>query len=223
MCVSPESLTLFDQQSAQAFDFLGSALTHDPRHARALLAAASVLQDHGDYDVALIKYRVAAAHSPNSAQLWNNVGMCFFGKQKFVGAIACLKRALYLDPFEWIISYNLGLVHMHTQQWASAFHHLSCAVALNPQHAPTFAQLAVCLSNLDDYDNARAAYEKSLSIDRSITCLLNSSVTALKFNDTATARQHFIEVSAQLPSAPQEFRDEPLVQKQVQLLQNALP
>ena len=34
--------------------------------------------------------------------------MCFFGKQRYVAAIACLKKALYLDPFEWIISYNLG-------------------------------------------------------------------------------------------------------------------
>lgn len=32
-------------------------------------------------DVALIKYRVAAVQTPNSAQLWNNIGMCFFGKQ----------------------------------------------------------------------------------------------------------------------------------------------
>jgi len=37
-----------------------------------------------------------------------SAGMCFFGKQRYVAAIACLKRALYLDPFEWIISYNLG-------------------------------------------------------------------------------------------------------------------
>ena len=57
-------------------------------------------------DVALVKYRVAAVQTPHSAQLWNNIGMCFFGKQRFVAAIACLKRALYLDPFEWIISYK---------------------------------------------------------------------------------------------------------------------
>jgi Bardet-Biedl syndrome 4 protein len=47
-------------------------------------------------DVALIKYRVAAVKTPNSAQLWNNIGMCFFGKQRYVAAIACLKKALYL-------------------------------------------------------------------------------------------------------------------------------
>ena len=67
-------------------------------------------------DVALVKYRVAAVQTPNSAQLWNNIGMCFFGKQRYVASIACLKRALYLDPFEWIISYNLGLVHLNTGQ-----------------------------------------------------------------------------------------------------------
>lgn len=67
-------------------------------------------QDHADMDVALIKYRIAAVQTPNSPQLWNNIGMCFFGKQRYIAAIACLKKALYLGPFEWIISYNLGLV-----------------------------------------------------------------------------------------------------------------
>ena len=95
------------------------------------------------------QYRVAAVATPNSAHLWNNIGMCFFGKQRYVAAIACLKKALYLDPFEWIISYNLGLarpplppararltrllsadvaslqVHLATGQTASAFHFLS--------------------------------------------------------------------------------------------------
>lgn len=65
-------------------------------------------QDNQDMDVALVKYRVAAVQTPNSAQLWNNIGMCFFGKGKNVAAVACLKRAVYFTPFEWIISYNLG-------------------------------------------------------------------------------------------------------------------
>ena len=57
--------------------------------------------------------------------------MCFFGKQRYVAAIACLKSALsgserrlsgavgalYLEPFEWIIAYNLGLVHLWTEQF----------------------------------------------------------------------------------------------------------
>ncbi|KAL0031773.1 hypothetical protein WJX79_006669 [Trebouxia sp. C0005] len=53
-------------------------------------------KDHHDMDVALVKYHVAAVQTPNSPQLWNNIGMCFFYKQKYVAAISCLKKASYL-------------------------------------------------------------------------------------------------------------------------------
>jgi len=43
-----------------------------------------MIQDQGDFDVALTKYRNAAQQIPESPQMWNNVGMCFFGKKKFV-------------------------------------------------------------------------------------------------------------------------------------------
>ena len=53
---------------------MGNSLTHDPRNAKTILAAGSIIQDHSDMDVALVKYRVAAVQTPNSAQLWNNIG-----------------------------------------------------------------------------------------------------------------------------------------------------
>ena len=49
------------------------------------------MQAHGDFDVALTKYRIAAQETPESAPLWNNVAMCFFGKKKFV-AVRILKN-----------------------------------------------------------------------------------------------------------------------------------
>ncbi len=123
-------------------------------------------------DVALVKYRVAAAQTPNSAQLWNNIGMCFFGKGKNVAAVACLKRAVYFTPFEWIISYNLGkqrqnctvhthmtdpalslkflslagVVHLATGQFASAFHYFSTAINLQPTYARAYTYLALALA-----------------------------------------------------------------------------
>lgn len=51
---------------------------------KATLAAGSMMQAHGDYDVALSKYRVVASTVPESPPLWNNIGMCFFGKKKYV-------------------------------------------------------------------------------------------------------------------------------------------
>ena len=92
--------------------------------------------------------------------------MCFFGKKKHVAAIACLKKALYLDSFEWIISYNLGLVYLNTRQYASAFHFLSASINLKPDFASSYMYLAIILSRLDDFENACNAYEKAIEMEQ---------------------------------------------------------
>ncbi|XP_068171328.1 Bardet-Biedl syndrome 4 protein isoform X2 [Antennarius striatus] len=149
----------------KAFEHLGNALTFDPNNYKAILAAGSMMQAHGDFDVAMNKYRVAACAVPESPPLWNNIGMCFFGKKKYVAAISCLKRAHYLSPFDWKVLYNLGLVHLTMQQYASAFHFLNAAINLNPRLGELYMLLAVALTNLEDIENATRAYEQAVTID----------------------------------------------------------
>lgn len=132
--------------NAKAFEYLGNSLTYDPKNSKTILAAGSIIQDNQDMDVALVKYRVAAVQTPHSAQLWNNIGMCFFGKTKYVAAVSCLKRAVYLSQFEWIVSYNLGVVYLTTGQYASAFHYFSTAINLQPTYARAYMYLAVTLA-----------------------------------------------------------------------------
>ena len=179
------------------------------------------MQDHQDVDAALVKYRIAAVQTPTSPQLWNNIGaamlylmlaqsglwtiwscvagMCFFGKQKHVAAISCLKRASYLGmsiallnaadlnrptfacitleptagPFEWIVSYNLGLLHLAAGQNASAFHYFSSSINTKSDFAHTYMYLAVALAKLDDIDNASAAYERAIELDDDMVFRLN--------------------------------------------------
>ncbi|XP_027426622.1 Bardet-Biedl syndrome 4 protein isoform X5 [Zalophus californianus] len=133
---------------------------------QAILAAGSMMQTHGDFDVALTKYRVVACAVPESPPLWNNIGMCFFGKKKYVAAISCLKRANYLAPFDWKILYNLGLVHLTMQQYASAFHFLSAAISLQPKMGELYMLLAVALTNLEDPENAKRAYAEAARLDK---------------------------------------------------------
>ena len=123
-----------------------------------------MLQEKDDVDVALIKYRVAAIQRPNSPELWSNIGMCFFAKRRFVAAIACLKRAMYFGPCEWRVAHNLGIVHLHTGQYASAFHYFSVAISLNPTFAASYAHLAIALSRLDDTPNACSAFERAVQL-----------------------------------------------------------
>lgn len=63
---------------------MGNALTFNPTHYKAILAVCNMIQIHNDHDVALNKYRIAADTAPESPRLWNNIGMCFLGKKKYV-------------------------------------------------------------------------------------------------------------------------------------------
>ena len=78
-----------------------------------------------------------------------------------------------VGPFEWIVSYNLGLLHLATGQYASAFHHFSSSINTKSDFAHTYMYLAVALAWLDDVDNASAAYEKALELDDDMMFRLN--------------------------------------------------
>ncbi|XP_055148144.1 Bardet-Biedl syndrome 4 protein-like [Symphalangus syndactylus] len=147
----------------------------------AILAAGSMMQTYGDFDVALTKYRVVACAVPESPPLWNNIGMCFFGKKKYVAAISCLKRANYLAPFDWKILYNLGLVHLTMQQYASAFHFLTAAINFQPKMGELYMLLAVALTNLEDIENAKRAYAEAVHLDK-CNPLVNLNYAVLLYN-----------------------------------------
>jgi len=82
-----------------------------------------------------------------------------------VAAVACLKRALYLDPFQWIAAFNLGLVYLNTSQYASAFHYFSAAINLKPDFSNSYMYLAITLNKLKDFDSACHAFQKALSLE----------------------------------------------------------
>ncbi|GBG90004.1 hypothetical protein CBR_g50096 [Chara braunii] len=176
-----------------AINYLGDALNTDPDNPKAILVAGSIIQDHAGTDAALAKYKIAASLSPNSPQIWNNIGMCFFSKQRFVAAIACLKKALYLDPFEWIVSYNLGLLHLNTSQWASAFQFLSASINLKPTFAPSYMYLGIALAKLEDLENACAAYDKAIELERDHLFELNYAITLYNFGELEKSREHLTQ------------------------------
>lgn len=62
--------------------------------------------------------------------LWNNIGMCFYGKGKLVAAISCLKKASYQYPLDGKVLFNLAIAHRAMLQFASAYHFISSAVNL---------------------------------------------------------------------------------------------
>jgi Bardet-Biedl syndrome 4 protein len=90
-------------------------------------------------------------------------------------------------------SFNLGLAHLNTGQYASAFHHLSASVNLKPDFAASYAHMAVVLSRLDDFENACAAYEKAIATETDFMFELNYTITLMKHGKRKKARRHWTE------------------------------
>ncbi|KAL1129675.1 hypothetical protein AAG570_012620 [Ranatra chinensis] len=184
----------------KAFDKLGTAIAISPNNTKALLPMASIFQEHEDYDVALSKYKISGQFLPESVSLWNNMGMCFFGKGKFVAAISCLKRANYLNPLDWKTLFNLGLVHLHTKQYASAFIYLSSGIKLQHKHAPSFMLLAISLKHLGDNDNAIKCFEQGIKLDPDDAALRVNYIThlcSIGKNNEATEQLNILQIFLQ--------------------------
>uniref|UniRef100_A0A4W6F3D7 BBSome complex member BBS4 n=1 Tax=Lates calcarifer TaxID=8187 RepID=A0A4W6F3D7_LATCA len=183
-------------ETDKAIEVYKRAVEYSPENTELLTTLeCSMMQTHGDFDVAMNKYRVAACAVPESPPLWNNIGMCFFGKKKYVAAISCLKRAHYLSPFDWKVLYNLGLVHLTMQQYASAFHFLSAAINLNPRMGELYMLLAVALTNLEDVENATRAYEQAVTLDESNPLVnLNFAIFLYNHGDKKGALDQYQEM-----------------------------
>ncbi|XP_070140794.1 BBSome complex member BBS4 homolog isoform X2 [Drosophila kikkawai] len=99
---------------------------------KGLLAFGAILQSRNDVDGALSKYSQIANAEPEIAELWNNIGLCFFKKQKFIVAISSLRKSVWLSPLNYNALYNLSLIY-----------------------------IALCLRKLDDLENAFVALERA--------------------------------------------------------------
>nr|CAI5864793.1 unnamed protein product [Callosobruchus analis] len=177
-------------QTQQAFERLSAALALDPTCVKALLALGYVTQKHEEYDVALTKYKMAVNYDADSVALWNNIGMCFYSKQKYVAAISCLKKALWAQPLNWRILYNLSLAHLATKQPASAFNYACAAVNLRPDVADCFALLGYTLMQLQDPYNASLAMQQAIQRSPSDPILLiNAAVGYFAAGDKEKAAE----------------------------------
>ncbi|XP_015413960.1 PREDICTED: Bardet-Biedl syndrome 4 protein isoform X3 [Myotis davidii] len=188
---------IYLKQFNKAQDQLHHAL-HLNRHDLTYIMLGKIHLLAGDLDKAIEIYKKAVEFSPENTELLTTLGLLYLqvgiyqkafehlGKALTYDpvnykAISCLKRANYLAPFDWKILYNLGLVHLTMQQYASAFHFLSAAINFQPKMGELYMLLAVALTNLEDTENAKRAYAKAVRLDK-YNPLVNLNYAVLLYN-----------------------------------------
>eukprot|EP01135_Chromosphaera_perkinsii_P001925 Nk52_evm74s212 gene=Nk52_evmTU74s212 len=127
----------------------------------------SALQWMGNLEGALKAYRVAASvlvDQDSSAALWNNIGLCFLQKRKYVASLSCLQKSISIDPLNWKIRFNNGLLNMLVGLYASAAQQFKGSIMLYPRFAGSFALLAMTLYALGDSQAAESAFRSALSL-----------------------------------------------------------
>ncbi|XP_017960051.1 Bardet-Biedl syndrome 4 protein homolog isoform X3 [Drosophila navojoa] len=100
-------------ETQRAFDRLAEIVNFAGNcEPKGLLALGAILQSRNDVDGALSKYSQIADAEPEIAELWNNIGLCFFKKQKFIVAISSLRKSIWLSPLNYNALYNLSLIYI---------------------------------------------------------------------------------------------------------------
>ncbi|XP_071443359.1 BBSome complex member BBS4 [Hetaerina americana] len=174
-----------DKDVKQPMEKLSTSLSHQPQNFAVLLTSGAITQDQRQLEIALAKYHAAVKINPFSVALWNNIGLCFLGKKKYLAAIGCLKRAAYLNPLSVEVAHNLGLINLLMSQFASAAMYLSQALSIARKSSKTaissnfngskhkkswiigqgYILLAAALKNLGDLKNAKCAHQMSLNTE----------------------------------------------------------
>uniref|UniRef100_A0A8D8FRF7 Bardet-Biedl syndrome 4 protein homolog n=2 Tax=Culex pipiens TaxID=7175 RepID=A0A8D8FRF7_CULPI len=175
--ISQDDVTLMTQigilylkinEYQRAFEKLLDAIAIDDKCTTALLALGSILQSKNDIDGALNKYKRISNLPDEGSEVWSNIGLCFFKKQKYIAAISCLKKAIWVAPLNFNALYNLGLILVTAQQYVSAFQTLAAAISLRPDNADCYMLLGTCLRHLNDPGNAYLSLEKSTMLPDAI-------------------------------------------------------
>jgi len=94
--------------------------------------AASQLNTARQYELAIIATKRAIRVTPNSRELWSNIGTYYFNSRQYGEAEAAFARALVIDPDYAVAHCHLGLVYGATRHFDKAEHHYAEALRLDP-------------------------------------------------------------------------------------------
>ena len=94
------------------------------------------------YDAALKEFEVAAATSPNNAEIYHYVGGIYRRQGRWRESIASFERAVSLDPRNRILAFQAAINYIIVRDWSSAAIGFHRTLAINPDFVPPKIGLA---------------------------------------------------------------------------------
>jgi tetratricopeptide (TPR) repeat protein len=150
---------------AEAEQAYRTVLAADPASRGGWLNLGNVLAEQGKADEAVDAYRQALVTDPDNAGLLRNLGTVLHQQGKLDDAIAHYRRATLLAPDDDAALRFLGIALHEAGQLEEAAK-VYRQTALDPGDHIILSNLAACLCDLGEYDEAMAASELALAVKR---------------------------------------------------------
>ena len=216
------NLFLKKKDQETALKYFDECVNLEKKYSKSLIGLDYIYQNQGEYDESFQALTIGYATNPNSAYIWNNLGIWFLAKDKKIFSSTCLKRALYLAPFEWIISFNLGLAYLKNEQYVTAFVHMNTAANMNKNNYLILLYLAIICGELNNDGNAKNCFEKSLAIKEDPIVLFNYVVFLLRKKNLNEAKDKFAKLSKIFGKKKNNSEEYQLIEAQMPTIQKIL-
>ena len=158
---------------------LKKAVELDSKHRLALFELGIINEQQKNYDDA-IKYYTDSLRIKNDSEAYQNLGVCYFKKEKYPEAYANLTKAMLLNPNKYTIYNSLGAVLERSGNLDGAVQVLTIAVKLNPQNVIGFYNLGIALDKKGNFINAIKNYEKAVELKHIKSDEIKKRISQLK-------------------------------------------
>lgn len=173
------TLSVHDQQYAEAIKHLEHATTLDPTYAEGHDNLGIALSNLGRVDEAIVQFHTAISLSPRNHESHNNLGIALARQGKLQDAIAEYRTALAIKPDYADAHTNWGNASLRLGDVDDAIAHYREAVRLRPDLGGAQLNWGVALAQRGRYAEAIEHFKAALAIDP-------NNVDAQTYMDRAT-------------------------------------
>jgi len=155
------------------------------------------------YDAALKEFEVAAATSPNNAEIYNYVAGIYRRQGRWRESVASFERALSLDPRNRSFAFQAGNNHLFMRDWPAATASYNRALEI----APDFVRPKVGLAYLEVFRNSNPAAGRKILENIPAGIDPNGLVTLGRWDLAMLERDYAAAEKVLTDSPPENFLD----------------
>ena len=151
------------------------------------------------YDAALKEFEVAAATSPNNAEIYGYIGGIYRRQGRWRESIASFERARSLDPRNRSIAFMAANSYLFVRDWAAATAGFNRALAIKPD----FVLSRIGLAYLEVFRNGNPAAGRKILENIPASVVSKGMVTVSRW-DLAMLERDYATAEKILAEAPSE-------------------